>query len=161
MDKQTLRYTYLNYFKNQLDKNEPIDTKVLMDMAQNINDAAEVIKELKNDGLIEGISIIENDPNHVLMQSGHNVKLTEKGMNYLENKDKNKDAINASITYEQFLNNERDRISKLSTEAKKEEIKNIQEYKISILIKRQRLLIGTTVLTRRIKLILTRCESSL
>lgn len=124
MDKQTLRYTYLNYFKNQLDKNEPIDTKVLMDMAQNINDAAEVIKELRNDGLIEGISIIENDPNHVLVQSGHNVRLTEKGMNYLENKDKNKDAINASISYEQFLNNERDRISKLSTESKKEEIKN-------------------------------------
>lgn len=33
MDIKILRFTYLNYFKNQLDKNEPIDTKVLMDMA--------------------------------------------------------------------------------------------------------------------------------
>ena len=94
MDIKTLRFTYLNYFKNQLDKNEPIDTKVLMDMAQNINSAAEVIKELKNEGLIEGISIIENDPNHVLMQSNHEVKLTEKGIKYLENKRKNMDKTN-------------------------------------------------------------------
>lgn len=99
MDIKTLRFTYLNYFKNQLDKNEPIDTKVLMDMAQNINSAAEVIKELKNEGLIEGISIVENDPNHVLMQSNHEVKLTEKGIKYLESKDNNTDKAKENLTY--------------------------------------------------------------
>lgn len=124
MDIKTLRFTYLNYFKNQLDKNEPIDTKVLMDMAQNINSAAEVIKELKNEGLIEGISIIENDPNHVLIQSNHEVKLTEKGIKYLESKDNNTDKVKENLTYEQFMSNEVERINKLSSDDKKSEIQN-------------------------------------
>ena len=134
MDKQTLRYTYLNYFKNQLDKNEPIDTKVLMDMAQNINNAAEVIKDLKNDGLIEGISIIENDPNHVLMQSNHEVKLTEKGIKYLESKDNNTDKVKENLTYEQFMSNEIERINKLSSDDKKSEVQNkilLEYYRIN------------------------------
>lgn len=124
MDIKTLRFTYLNYFKNQLDKNEPIDTKVLMDMAQNINSAAEVIKELKNEGLIEGISIIENDSNHVLIQSNHEVKLTEKGIKYLESKDNNTDKVKENLTYEQFMSNEVERINKLSSDDKKSEIQN-------------------------------------
>lgn len=124
MDTNTLRFTYLNYFKNQLDKNEPIDTKVLMDMAQNINNAAEVIKELKHEGLIEAISIIENDSNHVLMQSNHNVKLTEKGIRYLESKDNNREEAEENISFEQFLNDEKERINKLSIREKKDEIKN-------------------------------------
>ena len=39
--------------KGWMHNNEPIDTTVLMDMAQNINSAAEVIKELKNEGVKE------------------------------------------------------------------------------------------------------------
>lgn len=134
MDIKTLRFTYLNYFKNQLDKNEPIDTKVLMDMAQNINSAAEVIKELKNEGLIEGISIIENDPNHVLMQSNHEVKLTEKGIRYLEGKDNNTYKEKENLTYEQFMSNEIERINKLSSDDKKSEVQNkilLEYYRIN------------------------------
>jgi hypothetical protein len=134
MDIKTLRFTYLNYFKNQLDKNEPIDTKVLMDMAQNINSAAEVIKELKNEGLIEGISIIENDPNHVLMQSNHEVKLTEKGIKYLESKDNNTYKEKENLTYEQFMSNEIERINKLSSDDKKSEVQNkilLEYYRIN------------------------------
>lgn len=134
MDIKILRFTYLNYFKNQLDKNEPIDTKVLMDMAQNINSAAEVIKELKNEGLIEGISIIENDPNHVLIQSNHEVKLTEKGIKYLESKDNNTDKVKENLTYEQFMSNEVERINKLSSDDKKCEIQNkilLEYYRIN------------------------------
>lgn len=134
MDIKILRFTYLNYFKNQLDKNEPIDTKVLMDMAQNINSAAEVIKELKNEGLIEGISIIENDPNHVLIQSNHEVKLTEKGIKYLESKDNNTDKVKENLTYEQFMSNEVERINKLSSDDKKSEIQNkilLEYYRIN------------------------------
>lgn len=134
MDIKTLRFTYLNYFKNQLDKNEPIDTKVLMGMAQNINSAAEVIKGLKNEGLIEGISIVENDPNHVLMQSNHEVKLTEKGIKYLESKDNNTDKAKENLTYEQFMSNEVERINKLSSDDKKSEIQNkilLEYYRIN------------------------------
>lgn len=134
MDIKTLRFTYLNYFKNQLDKNEPIDTKVLMDMAQNINSAAEVIKELKNEGLIEGISIIGNDPNHVLMQSNHEVKLTEKGIRYLEGKDNNTYKEKENLTYEQFMSNEIERINKLSSDDKKSEVQNkilLEYYRIN------------------------------
>lgn len=134
MDIKTLRFTYLNYFKNQLDKNEPIDAKVLMDMAQNINSAAEVIKELKNEGLIEGISIIENDSNHVLMQSNHEVKLTEKGIKYLESKDNNTDKAKENLTYEQFMSNEVERINKLPSDDKKSEIQNkilLEYYRIN------------------------------
>lgn len=134
MDIKTLRFTYLNYFKNQLDKNEPIDTKVLIDMAQNINSAAEVIKELKNEGLIEGISIIENNPNHVLIQSNHKVKLTEKGIKYLESKDNNTNKVKENLTYEQFMSNEVERINKLSSDDKKSEIQNkilLEYYRIN------------------------------
>ena len=134
MDIKTLRFTYLNYFKNQLDKNEPIDTKVLMGMAQNINSAAEVIKGLKNEGLIEGISIVENDPNHVLMQSNHEVKLTEKGITYLESKDNNTDKAKENLTYEQFMSNEIERINKLSSDNKKSEVQNkilLEYYRIN------------------------------
>lgn len=83
MDKQTLRYTYLEYFRNQIAHNHLIDVNVLFNMAQNAEIAKIVIDELVEEGLIEGIEYTKSSDNSLAFISNEPIKLTKKGYNEL------------------------------------------------------------------------------
>ncbi len=85
MDKQTLRYTYLEYFRNQIVNDQFIDVNVLLNMAQNSHIAKLVLDELVQEGFIEGIEYIESSDNSLAFISNEPIKLTEKGYKELLN----------------------------------------------------------------------------
>lgn len=85
MDIQTLKPIFLDYFYEQMRKNEEIEIDSLVSMAQNVEIAAKTIDELFSEGLIEGISIKWNDE-RPLFQSSHDAKLTEKGIKQVARK---------------------------------------------------------------------------
>ena len=80
MNKQDLRYAYLNYFRNQYAHNKPIESKVLIEMAQNGKIASEVLEELKKEELITGINFIKGSENSLELDLEEVVSLTEKGV---------------------------------------------------------------------------------
>lgn len=84
MDKKDIRYSYLNYFRNQIAHNQLIDVKTLIDIAGNPKIAKEVLNELVNDGLVEGVSNIQGDDNSLGIDSAESIKLTEKGIKELD-----------------------------------------------------------------------------
>ena len=84
MDKKDIRYSYLNYFRNQIAHNQLIDVKTLLDIAGNPKTAKEVLNELVNDGLVEGVSNIQGDDNSLGIDSAESIKLTEKGIKELD-----------------------------------------------------------------------------
>ena len=84
MDKKDIRYSYLNYFRNQIAHNQLIDVKTLLDIAGNPKIAKEVLNELVNDGLVEGVSNIQGDDNSLGIDSAESIKLTEKGIKELD-----------------------------------------------------------------------------
>lgn len=84
MDKKDIRYSYLNYFKNQIAHNQLIDVKTLIDIAGNPKIAKEVLNELVNDGLVEGVSNIQGDDNSLGIDSAESIKLTKKGIKELD-----------------------------------------------------------------------------
>ena len=84
MDKKDVRYSYLNYFRNQIAHNQLIDVKTLLDIAGNPKTAKEVLNELVNDGLVEGVSNIQGDDNSLGIDSAESIKLTEKGIKELD-----------------------------------------------------------------------------
>ena len=84
MDKKDIRYSYLNYFRNQIAHNQLIDVKTLLDIAGNPKIAKEVLNELVNDGLVEGVSNIQGDDNSLGIDSAESIKLTEKGTKELD-----------------------------------------------------------------------------
>ena len=90
MDKQTLRYTYLEYFRNQIVNDQFIDVNVLLNMAQNSHIAKLVLDELVQEGFIEGIEYIESSDNSLAFISNEPIKLTEKGLDF------------ANIVFEEF-----------------------------------------------------------
>ena len=62
MNKQDLRYSYLGYIAGQYAKKEDIDFDTLEDMAAGDNDLErEVLKDLINEGLLEGIEVYEDE----------------------------------------------------------------------------------------------------
>lgn len=84
MDKKDIRYSYLNYFRNQIAHNQLIDVKTLIDIAGNPKIAKEVLNELVNDGLVEGVSNIQGDDNSLGIDSAESIKLTKKGIKELD-----------------------------------------------------------------------------
>ena len=67
MNKQDLRYSYLGYFASQYAKKEDIDFDTLEDMAAgDSNLEREVLKELINEGLLEGIEVYEDEHQQLL-----------------------------------------------------------------------------------------------
>jgi len=138
MDKQTLRYTYLTYFAGQYAKKEVMDYSTLLEMSgDNYELCTEVVSELVNEGLVEGIELIETKAGYAVGQYQGKLKLTTKGIKEILNlfPNEKKEIINdikfdienqqtKILTLEDFINKENDRISKLS---KKEKIREIKE----------------------------------
>lgn len=86
MDKQTLRYSYLGYFASQYAKKDGIDFDTLENMAAGDNDLEkEVLKELINEGLIEGIEVFEDEHFSTITQHKDKLKLTTKGITEILN----------------------------------------------------------------------------
>lgn len=86
MDKQTLRYSYLGYFASQYAKKDGIDFDTLENMAAGDNDLEkEVLKELINEGLIEGIEVFEGEHFSTITQHKDKLKLTTKGITEILN----------------------------------------------------------------------------
>ncbi|MBR5305074.1 MAG: hypothetical protein IKU37_09640, partial [Candidatus Gastranaerophilales bacterium] len=136
MNKQDLRYAYLNYFRNQYAHNELIESKTLIEMAPNGKIANEVIRELVAEELIEGIDFVDGDEKGLSLVTDEVVKLTEKGKNEISKmnlaqrlaEDTKKEEQNEKLV-QTLIERERERISKLSDTAKEEEIKiKILEY---------------------------------
>ena len=136
MNKQDLRYAYLNYFRNQYAHNEFIESKTLIEMAPNGKIANEVIRELVAEELIEGIDFVDGDEKGLSLVTDEVVKLTEKGKNEISKmnfaqrlaEDTKKEEQNEKLI-QTLIERERERISKLSDTAKEEEIKiKILEY---------------------------------
>lgn len=138
MDKQTLRYTYLTYFAGQYAKKEELSFDTLEEMAGgNFNLEKEVLKDLINEELIEGIEISEDKLGTKIIQHNGKLKLTTKGIKEILNlfPDEKKEIIkdikfdienqkHKILTLEDIINKENERIAKLS---KKEKIKEIKE----------------------------------
>lgn len=130
MNKQDLRYAYLNYCRNQYAHNEPIESKTLIEMAPNGKIANEVIRELVAEELIEGIDFVDGDEKGLSLVTDKVVKLTEKGKNEISKmnlaqrlaEDTKKEEQNEKLI-QTLIERERERISKLSDIAKEEEIK--------------------------------------
>lgn len=80
MNKQDLRFAYLNYFKKQFENNELIDSKVLFEIATDGKIANEVLEELKNEELITGINFIRGSKDSLELDLDEVVSLTEKGV---------------------------------------------------------------------------------
>lgn len=136
MNKQDLRYAYLNYFKKQFENNELIDSKVLFKIATDGKIANEVLEELKNEELITGINFIRGSKDSLELDLDEIVRLTEKGINEINKlnssqkmtEDTNNEKQNERII-QTLIERERERISKLSDTEKEEEIKiKILEY---------------------------------
>lgn len=86
MDKQTLRYTYLTYFAGQYAKKEELSFDTLEEMAGgNFNLEKEVLKDLINEELIEGIEISEDKLGTKIIQHNGKLKLTTKGIKEILN----------------------------------------------------------------------------
>nr|QGT49758.1 hypothetical protein Melaina855_1450 [uncultured Candidatus Melainabacteria bacterium] len=86
MDKQTLRYSYLGYFASQYAKKDDIDFDTLENMAAGDNDLEkEVLKELINEGLIEGIDVFDDEHFSTITQQKGKLKLTAKGLKEILN----------------------------------------------------------------------------
>lgn len=86
MNKQDLRYSYLGYFASQYAKKEDIDFDTLEDMAAgDSNLEREVLKELINEGLLEGIEVYEDEHHSKITQYKGKIKLTTKGIKEILN----------------------------------------------------------------------------
>ncbi len=143
MNKQDLRFSYLGYFAGQYAKREDIDFDTLENMAAGDSDLERIVlKELINEGLIEGIDVFEDEHASRIAQYSGKIKLTAKGLKEILNifpeekkeiiEDIKSDIENQNkkiLTVEDLLNKEKERISKLSDKEKEEEIKiKILEY---------------------------------
>lgn len=138
MNKQDLRYSYLGYIAGQYAKKEDIDFDTLEDMAAGDNDLErEVLKDLINEGLLEGIEVYEDEHHSKITQYKGELKLTTKGIKEILNlfPDEKKEIIDdiksdienqkhKVVSLEDIINKENERISKLS---KKEKVKEIKE----------------------------------
>ena len=81
MDKQTLRYTYLTYFAGQYAKKENLDFNTLNAMADgNFTLEKDVLKELINENLIEGVTLFEDELGTKIIQNNKALKLTTNGI---------------------------------------------------------------------------------
>lgn len=136
MDKQTLRYIYLTYFAGQYAKKEDMDYYALVEMAgDNYELCIEVIRELVDEGLVLGIKLIETDAGYAVGQYQGKLKLTPKGIKEILNifPEEKKEIINVNsviesqkqkgFSFEDIINKENERISKLSKKEKFQEIK--------------------------------------
>lgn len=143
MNKQDLRFSYLGYFAGQYAKKEDIDFDTLENMAAGDSDLERIVlKELINEGLIEGIDVFEDEHASRIAQYSGKIKLTAKGLKEILNifpeekkeiiEDIKSDIENQNkkiLTVEDLINKEKERISKLSDKEKEEEIKiKILEY---------------------------------
>ncbi|MBQ8634810.1 hypothetical protein IJX73_01975 [bacterium] len=130
MNKQDLRYAYLNYFRNQYAHNELIESKTLIEMAPNGKIANEVIRELVAEELIEGIDFVDGDEKGLSLVTDEVVKLTEKGKNEINKmnfaqrlaEDTKQEEKNEKL-WQKFIMKEKERIARLSLEGKEEELK--------------------------------------
>lgn len=130
MNKQDLRYAYLNYFRNQFVNNKPIESNILIEMAPDGKIANEVIQELLNEDLIEGIDFVEGSENSLSLVTDEVVKLTEKGKNEINKMiyaqkladDTNKKEQNEKLI-QKILIKEKERIARLSNTDKEKELK--------------------------------------
>lgn len=97
MNKQDLRYSYLSYFAGQYAKKEKLSFDTLEEMAGgNFNLEKEVLKDLINEELIEGIEVFEDERATRIIQHNENLKLTAKGIKEILNlfPDEKKEIIN-------------------------------------------------------------------
>ena len=138
MNKQDLRYSYLGYFASQYAKKEGIDFDTLENMADgDSNLEREVLKDLINEGILEGIEVYEDEHLSKITQYKGKLKLTTKGIKEILNlfPDEKKEIIDdiksdienqkhKVVSLEDIINKENERISKLS---KKEKVKEIKE----------------------------------
>ena len=130
MNKQDLRYAYLNYFRNQYAHNELIESKTLIEMAPNGKIANEVLRELVAEELIEGIDFVDGDEKGLSLITDEVVKLTEKGKNEINKmnfaqrlaEDTKKEEQNEKLL-QKFLIEEKERVAKLSNIDKEKELK--------------------------------------
>ena len=136
MNKQDLRFAYLNYFKKQFENNELIDSKVLFEIATDGKIANEVLEELKNEELIMGINFIRGSKDSLELDLDEIVRLTEKGINEINKLNSSQKMTEDTNNEKQserliqtLIDREHERISKLSDTEKEEEIKiKILEY---------------------------------
>lgn len=143
MDIQTLKPIFLDYFWEQMRKEQEIKINSLVEMAQNVDTAAKTLNELVNEGFIEGIRITWGNVGPVF-QSSHDAKLTQKGLkqvarkNAIEDffpelanqekvKEENKPS-KKSLTAEDLIQNAEDtRITKVSLLSKEEKYSQIKK----------------------------------
>jgi len=82
MNKQDLRYSYLGYFAGQYAKREDISFEALEDIAAGDRKLEiDVLKELINEGIIEGIEVFEDEHFSKITQHKGKLNLTAKGKN--------------------------------------------------------------------------------
>ena len=104
MDKQDLKYAYLNYFRNKSAHNEPIDSENLIEIAGDWEKSNEVLRELIKDGFIES-STPEVDKLGLTIIIDNGLSLTSKGIEEIEKTNFNVSSTNSNKKSENKLLN--------------------------------------------------------